>query len=387
MRVFLKRTISILLLAALIVALLFTPALAAVNELVWKKFSSDATESKHMAKHMASDRNGNIVVAGIMVDGPAFIRKFSGGGRILWTRQFAGSGELDLVIIRGVATDDDGNIYVAGDTWLDGSYVSKYGPRGGHHWTRDLIRKSDAAVITGIDVGPGGNIYVVGNAFGSLPHMPSSSKPGDAFIRKYNPSGKIYWTRQFSLTDFQASTNAFDVAVGPGGGVYVVGVDHSEHRANDGLFLRKYSPRGGIYWTRRVSRHQPYFAYSGQVAVDRAGGVTLVGTSMNNAGVFGVAAVKYTHKGRRLWTRSRDGDIAGDVVVDRDRNIYVVGTSTGISDKAFVRKYGPGGTRRWTRLVARGFANGAATDAENNLYVTGPADTADESAFLAKFRR
>ena len=379
MHLSLKRTLFILSIAAIMVALLFTPALAAVNEIVWRESFSEMGVAP---QRVATDRNGNVIVVGGIEGGPAFIRKFSGGGQELWNRQL--NFPVIETITRDIAVDSDGYIYVVGETYEDSnpprSFVSKYGPKGGHHWTRQFP-KDPFAHISGVDVGPGGNVYVAGNAYGALPNMSRSSRPGDAFIRKYNPAGKIYWTRQFSLNNFESSTNAFDVAIGPGGGVYVAGIDHSESRANDGLFLRKFSPRGGVYWTRRVSRLKPYFAALSRIAVDRVGEVTIVGTSIFG----GTFTVKYTHKGRQLWTRPWDSHMALDVTVDRERNIYIVGM--GNDGKAFIRKYDSGGNRRWTRDFANGSASGAAADSANNVYVVGEVFKENSPCLLVKFRR
>ncbi len=379
MHLSLKRTSLILLLATVILVATFTPVRAAINEIVWRQFFNETG----FAARVAVDGNGNVIVADNTVDGYTSVIKHSGGGRELW-RVDASLGAYTSV--QDLAVDKDGYIYVVGR--ISGSersaYISKYGPKGGHHWWRGFPENPNAQ-ITGVAVGPGGNIYVVGWAWGKLPNMArSSSRGSDAFIRKYNPDGKIHWTRQFSINDFKDGTRAFDVSVGPGGGVYVVGFDElGSFRTRDGLFLRKYSPRGGIYWTRRVSRREPYYASEGSIAVDKIGAVTIIGRDMMHP-----FAVKYSHKGKRLWTRQLEGHMPPmGVTVDRDRNIYVIGQKNTIGT-VYARKYSPDGSLRWTRHFVSGWPTDAAADSANNLYVTGVAFKEDPyPSFLAKFRR
>ncbi len=401
MHLSLKRTLFILSVAVLMVAMAFTPVRAAVNEIVWRKsFAVDVG----LTSALATDRNGNVVALGntwteAEGEGPPAVSKLSGGGRTLWTRPIDEPGYG--ASLGDVAVDSDGHIYTVGEVEAT-FYINKFGPRGGHHWRRK-ISGDGWPLIQGVDVGPGGNIYIVGDIHGELPNMPRSSLEGDAFIRKYNPEGKIYWTRQFSLSDFKARTQTFDVAVGPGGGVYVVGLDNSLEQRGESLFLRKYSPRGGVYWTRRVARKAPSRATSGFIAVDRAGGVTIVTEEAyldrnggldvgDNSEVTGFAsesvnavATKYSHKGKRLWTRRLDNHMARDMAVDRDRNVYIVGESE--KGKAFVRKYAPDGKRQWTRNFANGSAMSVAADSANNVYVTAAIGNGpDYTSILVKFR-
>ncbi len=369
------------------VAMAFTPVLAAVNEIVWKKFF--AWESIDLP--IAVDENGNVIVVRSPLVDPPIITKLSGGGKVLWNRQIGVSEHepSDKDSANDVAVDSNGFIYVVGQKYGiepdPKAFISKYGPRGGHHWTKRI----EEARFERVDVGPGGNIYVVGTTDGELPNVPrSSGKWPNPFIRKYNPSGKIFWTRPISFSGFTDFTEAFDVAVGPGGGVYVVGNDGSNSGPdyNQDLFLRKYSPRGGTYWTRGIRRNEWYFAFDAKVVVDRRGEVTILAEAVSDTGAEALA-VKYTHKGKRVWTRVSAGVYPTSLAVDNDRSVYVIGWSfTG--PKASARKYSADGNRMWTRDFANGFSSLAAADSANNLYVTGIALKKDSvRPFLVKFRQ
>lgn len=202
MRTSIKRTLIILSLAALLVVLAFTPVWAAVNEIVWRK---SFAEGESLATGLVTDTNANVIVLGNTEDGPASLSKLSGGGRVLWTRRLDELGVWSNV--RDAAIDADGHIYTVGEGSV-GPYISKHGPKGGHHWTRK-IPQDDWVYIQGVDVGPSGNIYIVGTTYDRLPNMRMWSGDRDAFIRKYNPDGKIFWTRQFSLSGFRGGRRGF----------------------------------------------------------------------------------------------------------------------------------------------------------------------------------
>ncbi|MGH2829779.1 MAG: SBBP repeat-containing protein [Actinomycetota bacterium] len=65
-----------------------------------------------------------------------------------------------------------------------------------------------------------GNVYAAGYTFGTLPGQTSSGSY-DAFLRRYDTSGSVIWTRQFgSASDDDAAVAAVDGS----GNVYVAGL-------------------------------------------------------------------------------------------------------------------------------------------------------------------
>jgi len=85
---------------------------------------------------------------------------------------------------------------------LDG-FVAKYSTAGGLAWTR-LIGTSLDDRAAGV-AAAGSSVYVVGYAEGPLPGA-SFAGIYDGFLRSYDSSGKVVWTREFgTFADDRAS--------------------------------------------------------------------------------------------------------------------------------------------------------------------------------------
>ncbi len=434
-----KRIMAVFL-TAIILAAPALPATAAVNDIAWRKLFAPASEYDGIFAS-ATDRNGNLVVAGDE-NGLQFVSKYRAGGALVWKKTFGAIGSYTDV--SDIAIDRDGFIYVVGttegsgaDSYSEVGFIRKYGPKGGHHWTKKFGPDRSFTDIAGVAVGPAGSVYVTGSTDGSFKGRTENWGETSTYLRKYNPAGKVYWTRQFSgpmsgrdeLHDFE--TYVVDVAVGPAGGVYVVvdemnrgyyeenrrfGLTSRGRRAiktdmseegtrtiyeidpepeedywegeGSSVVLKKFSPRGGLYWTRTFGKKRGLIAF--RMVVDRTGSPVIAGDTRQ-----GSFATKFSHKGRRQWTRFWSGLSVLDVEVDRARNIYLVGTSGAeqiawgasgaVYPKAYARKLSPSGEKQWTRTFLNGYALGVSADLAGNLYVFGDA-IVKEKGFLVKFK-
>jgi hypothetical protein len=142
--------------------------------------------------------------------------------------------------------------------------------------------------------------------------------------------------------------------------------------------LAPYSYAQSWYHTFDDATHHADYAAAG--AVDSAGSVVSVGTSANATN--DIVLIKYAADGTLLWTRTYDGpahltDQAKAVVVDKDGNIYVGGTSyTSASAKEFILlKYNAAGTLQWAYTAAPGGNvnnfGGLGIDGNDNVYLAG----------------
>ncbi len=227
-------------------------------------------------------------------------------------------------------------------------------------WTRQFgTPASDDA--TDVDVHSTG-VYVAGYTAGTLPGQANKGLD-DAFIRKYNSTGGLVWTRQFGST---GSDKAHSIAVNSTG-IYVAGqtggaLPGQTSRGNVDVFLRKYNLNGGHVWTRQFGSSNLDIAWD--VALDSTGiyvGGHTAGTlpAQSNKGWDDAFVRKYSFTGSELWTHqfgSSSGDYALDVVAS-STGVYVAGTvggalpgktSAGGKD-AFVRRYNSKGGVVWTR--------------------------------------
>jgi autotransporter-associated beta strand protein len=340
---------------------------AAGNELWTREFGSAAEDD---AFAVAADATAVYVAgetAGTFAGAKdAFVRKFDAAGNELWTRQF-GSDADDSAY--GVAADASG-VYVAGLTGgnLPGqasagakdAFVRKFDAAGNELWTRQFgTGPGDEA--TGVAVHASG-VYVIGYTFGSLPGQASAGDT-DAFVRKYDFAGNELWTRQFG-------TDGIDVALGvaaDASGVYVAGYTEGTLPGQTGAggidaFVRKYDFSGNVLWTRQFGSAGADSAHG--VAADASGVYVVGGTGgalpgQASAGGLDAFVRKYDADGNESWTRqfgTPDLDEALGVAADAS-GVYLAGDTDGTlpgqvnagGRDAFVRKYDGSGNELWTR--------------------------------------
>ena len=144
---------------------------------------------------------------------------------LAWTAQFGTRYPDDA---DGLTIDPAGNLYVIGQTsgelpgqkaaGMIDAFLRRYDPAGREVWTRQF-GSYERDLPKGVALDDGGNIYVVGQTFGTLPGQ-TSAGGWDAFIRKYNPAGDEVWTRQFGGG---GGESAAAVRVDHAGNAYVVG--------------------------------------------------------------------------------------------------------------------------------------------------------------------
>jgi hypothetical protein len=266
-------------------------------------------------------------------------------------------------------------------------------------WTRQFgTAEEDGARAVAVDAN--GNVYVAGIAGDALPGESRAGGSFDAFVRKYDSSGRESWTRQFGSTGSDAADS---VAVDGSGNVYVAGIAEAALPGQESagawdVFVRKYDGAGHELWTREFGSN----GYDvGRVAVDAAGnayvsGVTEyglpgqpidadAGASADGGPIPWTYAFiwKYDASGTEVFTRQfGSGLLSGAANVDASGNAYFVGstegtlpgqTSAGEGD-AFVRKYDGSGAELWTRQFGSSSddtAESVSVDENGNVYVAG----------------
>ena len=303
------------------------------------------------------------------------------GQTISWIRQF-GTSSGDLA--RGMAVEATG-VYVVGVTGgvfpgqaFAGHYdafVRKYDLSGNVLWTRQF-GTSAYEETTGLAADATG-VYVAGLTFGVLPGQTSAGYQ-DAFLRKYDASGNVLWTRQFGMSRSDAARG---VAV-DGSAVYVVGYIEGPASSITGsgdTFVRKYDISGTEIWTRHFgssSHNLPQGVAVDTTGVYVAGWTNGVLPGQTSSGREDAFVRKYDTNGNVLWTRQFGtplADVAMGVAAD-GAGVYVVGGSAGM---AYVRKYDPNGNVLWTRqFVTPSFAEGVGVGVQaSGIYVAGLTDS------------
>ncbi len=302
------------LLAAAIVLFGALPAADAQSYLWARKFSTTVDDEAHGVAtgpggvYVVGFTSGSLSGQASAGGQDAVVVKYSPAGDELWARQFGTSASDTL---NAAATDATG-VYVAGSTAgaLSGSslgsvdaFVRKYDPSGNVVWTRQFGTSSDDEAL-GI-ASDGTAVYVVGKTQGALA---AGSSPGaDAFVRKYDANGNEVWTRQFGT----GSTDDANGVAADTTGIYIVG------RTNGALgqaalgsfdmFLRKYDANGNVVWTRQFGTDSTDAGYA--VAVNSSG--VYVGGETAGAipgytkagGLYDALVAKFDLNGNQQWVR------------------------------------------------------------------------------------
>jgi len=173
-------------------------------------------------RSMATDRDGNIIVAGTYDYGyGVYVRKYDANGQFVWSYFF--DGDSDYAAAGGVAVDREGDVVVVGTvemydgSWRDDIFVIRLSPSGTPIWTR-VFGTSGNEHAGGVAVDGNGHVIVAGSTTGNLARPPVGLR--DVFVRKYDANGTEVWTRQFG---FNESDWARGVAVGERGVIVVAG--------------------------------------------------------------------------------------------------------------------------------------------------------------------
>ena len=309
-------------LASALCAALLWPTAAPAASIGWT--AQFGTRYPDDANGLAIDPAGDLYVIGQtsgelpgqkavgMID--AFLRRYDPSGNEVWTRQF-GSYERDLP--KGVSLDDAGDIYVVGQTFgtfpgqtsaggWDG-FIRKYAPTGDEVWTRQFGGGGGESAAS-VRVDHSGNAYVVGGTRAALPGQ-TNIGDYDAFITKFDAAGNSVWVQQFGTTveDYALTValtaNGDPVVAGETGGRLAGAV------AAGGLdaFARRYDPSGNVLWTRQFG--SPDDDYAVGATVGPSGDVFVVGTTngslpgQKSKGDSDAYIVAFKALGGDLWSR------------------------------------------------------------------------------------
>ena len=318
---------------------------------------------------ITTDVDGNVYITGVTSGslggankggGDAFLIKFDRNGRILWKRQ-PGTAKYDWG--KSVATDANGNVFLVGDTEgaLGGAnkglvdvFMIKFDRNGRILWNRHMgtsQRDEARAVVADAD----GNVYLAGQTTGAL----AGTNRGyyDAYIVKFDGSGRILWKRQLGTTDFDGVDG---VVADTDGNVYVAGTTKGAlggASAGDvDAFVIKFDSTGGILWKRQLGTTAYETAHGAATGAD--GSIYIVGqtdgalggSSHGNVDCF---VIQLDRDGNTIGSDQPGTavlDVANGVAADTEGNVYVVGSTIGAlaassrgGSDDFLIKYGVAG--------------------------------------------
>ncbi len=177
---------------------------------------------------------------------------------------------------------------------------------------------SGAPLIFSVEMDDDGNTYVGGYIF--------NNADADIFVAKYDADGNLEF---YDTYDSGAGDDeGFEVGYDQWGNTYIAG----NERNGNGLFLRKYNTSGVVQWTK---------TYYGAIVVSHAndmevfqstGDVFLTGRITNAISGEGanLAVIRYNTSGTLVWEESFDGgsnlyDEGHRLTLDASGNVYVIG--------------------------------------------------------------
>jgi hypothetical protein len=355
------------------------------------------TISDDGALAVSADPLGNVFVSGstegVLTNSnsglsDAFVRMYTASGTLVWTQQFGGA-KYDWA--SALSADGLGHVYAAGRIQGPNSpytgatavaFLNKYDSAGNLLWSQKPDGTFDAESVS---ADKSGSIYVAGIAGSQLTN---SNSRGMAFLAKYDENGANVWNRQFGT-----GTNWINGVFSDGvNGIYVAGYTSNDlDGVNAGAldaFVRKYDASGNVIWTRQFGTTASDAANG--VSGDSSGNIYVVSTlgqggmPENNTGDGDVILNKFDGAGNLAWSRTYDSgatDLSNGVSVDGLGNVYITGatwgsiagTNAGHSD-AFEIKIDANGNTIWSRQFGTDLWDNSisvSADGLGNVYTAG----------------
>lgn len=210
-----------------------------------------------------------------------------------------------------------------------------------------------------------GATYVVGQVYVPQSGMPPPPPTADIGIVKYDASGAQAWTAQ--IDPLGGQDFAYDIALSPGGDVYVAGYASS---TGGGIpVLIKLNSAGAHQWTRTYAL--PGFARA--IDFDSAGQPIIVGHAFDSLTNNDVLVAKYSSAGALLWDVRLDGGSNssdngyGLTVLPNDELLVACGLALSSDSDFGVLRLGPSGQLQWS-VALDGGSN--STDAATHVVVS-----------------
>lgn len=322
------------------------------GSVLWTHSQSSGSGQNDDAFAIVVDDEGRATIAG----------EFFGTSNLdLWVRQYQDDG-LVWTQVFDAATGNDGAraLAQAGETLYAAGYVNIPGQSNnvriqalGIDGTPGLALNyndpvNGADVGAGVATDPAGNVVVAG-------YEAVAMQGSNVWVREYTPAGGVAWTAGYGGPAL-STDRANDVAVDAAGNVAVVGYHTVLDQGRD-IWIRYYDTDGGEGWTATYGSLDALDDEAHGVAFDPEGNVVVAGFELDPVIPWRAWLAKYDAAGRELWTQTWEGDTgeggrAFGVTVDDVGDIVLVGqTRDGELSLLTARKVDTDGNERWVTTI------------------------------------
>jgi len=403
---------------------------------LWDVMYNGEGNERDVANGMVIDNSNNVYVVGWSI----ISGQYPGGNTDITTIKYNSNGEQQWLssyysisgkdeVGNSIAVDNSGNVYVTGYAIVNfySRYITiKYNSNGVQQWCSEYARLVDNYNQSlDIDIDDAGNVYVTGySSYGimytgiaTIKYSSSGNEQwvsffeggyssgkaivvdnlGDAYVTgysggekmsdmttiKYNTDGVQQWLVTYNGIG-NSNDEAYDIALDNSGNVYITGYSNPTSFDLDKDFTTiKYNNAGVQQWVNKYS--QSLSDVGNAIAVDNDGNVYVTGQCRNPSNFLSdYVTIKYNTNGVQQWLKTYNGtgnseDIAADIALDQEGNVYVTGKSIGGSASAYdcvTIKYNGSGTQLWVKRYNGPSSNmdegkKIITDLQGNVYITG----------------
>ena len=346
-------------------------------------YTTKGQVSMDKAMLVGTDANGNTYVTGtsmtdLVPNDDIHTIKLDKDGKFQWAAIYNGDGNyndkpLDMYV------DPQGSVYITGSSTGANNTAAdmitiKYNSSGKEEWVARYNGTGEGHREEGraISVDANGDIYV----FGVAPHIALDNSGDDFALVKYNSLGQQQWVKAYD--DGISSGEGIDMVI-DGSGIYVTG-------ANGGPSFNiktiKYDKDGNIMWEAEYDGGANDIPVA--ITVDATGNVIVTGATQPAGGNFDIVTIKYSNSGQELWKHTYAGtagkpDEPVAILTDASGNIYMAGVAVTQNKKDYLLiKYAPDGNVLWSNLFDGGsnsddVARDMVMDSQGNIYIVGNA--------------